>query len=210
MSPPKFSRFLSGLLILAASACTRDVDSAIVRRFSKPDASVVRVVTFPVEDASDLYVSRFDWQLDWWGSFVCFQFRHGRIEWITDVAEEPFEQSICSAKAVRLKGVDEPVIEVIALSHRGNGELRLYALENRRLTLLLRTSVIDFDGAETYRNGVLSIRYADLNGDGFDDVALVGILDYYSEKGEAVLSSIPVRRHFSWDSVSRRFRRICE
>lgn len=72
--------------------------------------------------------------------------------------------------------------------------------------LRLETRAVDFNADPVqFRNGQIEPEYLDLNGDGFSDVRLTGILEEWDEKGDMLLNSRPYRRVFLWNSDHGKF-----
>lgn len=173
-----------------------------------PENPLHRIQVAPIAGEGQLYVAIRDRITDWSGDFVCFKYSNGRIDWTATVSEEPFEQSILEVRGFHMLGFPNPLVEVFGISHMGNGNLYLYELCGRELRLLLVTRGVDQHAdLNLIRGPHLTVEYRDLNGDGWADVELTGIVEAYSDDPhlEAPIHSYPCRKVFLWDSKSHRF-----
>ena len=193
-------------LVVMVTGCATNVESvrrAVVNRFSEPEAPIVRVITSPVAGCPGLYVSLYDWITEWWGSFACFEFKDGAIQWTAICSQPPREQRILAVRGFQLRGFSSPVVEVLGQTHMGNGDLYLYLLEDKQLRLVLETRAVDRCNQEdwVFRGGMLTISYPDFNKDGVAEVMLEGVRDRLAENefiGSTPIESHPCRRVFVW------------
>lgn len=126
--------------------------------------------------------------------------RVGRIEkgvvnWFPDMAYGIGPAGgILSARFLHLKGFENPIFEVFSQTHKHNGSVDLYQIENDNLKPLFRACAVDgyhdrrwdpegypelgggWQGSCSvyYKDGRLQASYRDVNNDGVDDVVLTG------------------------------------
>lgn len=186
-------------LVVMATGCATNLDSvrlAVVERFSEPKSPIVREIASPIDGCPGLYVSLYDWIAAWWGSFACFEFKDGAIQWMATCSQPPHQQSILAVRGFYLRGFSGPVVEVLGQTHMGNGDLYLYLLEGKCLRLVLATPAVDRCNQDdwVFRGGRLSISYPDLNHDGFADVVLEGFRDRLAEN--ELIGSTPIESHY--------------
>ena len=178
------------------------------------DGTLERVELSRFEGENDLYVALCDWDARWWGDFVVFCAVNGELQWTATVSEQeaPGAGYGVSARGFRLPGFSYPLVEVLWSSHMGNGSLYLYEMRKRRLHLLLQTRAVDFHSGDgnLYRGGTLTRSYEDIDGDGFADLTLSGVVDEVTFSERTVLASRPVQETFLWNSVHRVFERPVE
>lgn len=138
-------------------------------------------------------------QKDWWEDLVFGRFENGSIQWL-EMENPPTEQSILSARWIKMDGFDEPVAEVYGQTHMGHGDLYLYKMNDNRLTLLrdIKAAVDGHNEAvwnpnnyskygygtcgAVYQGDKLLANYKDLNNDGISDIVLTGITDIICER----------------------------
>lgn len=182
---------------LSEAACAAD-----------PENPLHRIEVSPITGEDQLYVAVRDWITNWSGDFICFKYSGGQIEWTATLSEEPVEQSILEVRGFHLRGFPNPLVEVFGITHMGNGNLYLYELCGRELRLLLLTRAIDqHAGLNLIRGPHLTVEYRDLDGDGYPDVELTGIVEEYSDDPhlEAPIRSYPCRKVFLWNPSIHRF-----
>jgi hypothetical protein len=145
-------------------------------------------------------------QRGWSGFFGVYHLTDGRVDWQAYAEHEPIEHSIHSLRVLDLPDRRCPVLEVCGITHMGNGALYLYELRKNRLTLLLKTPAVDFNpDPEQFKEGMLGAAYRDVNGDGFADVTLTGVIEEWDEKGNSLVDSRQCRKVFLWNSNQGRF-----
>ena len=212
-------RSLVLLLVLGAGCDTRptpppaaavrgarvdEVKAAILRR----DKDLTRVVVFPTRGSDECFVAICDTQFQWWGRFECVRVRDGQVGPAAQADVVPTEQSIRSVRAFVDPLLGVTLVEVLGITHMGNGSCYLYEWKDNALRLLLETSAVDcHDNGWLIRGGVLKRQYADLNGDGHTDVVFSGIIDKTDEvQNEELVVRCHVRQKvFHWDATRRRF-----
>jgi hypothetical protein len=167
---------------------------------------IARIDVTPVEGEERVYVARRDWIADWSGDFICFGFGNGKVDWWATVSEPPQEQSILDVRGFRLSGHTSSFVEVFGITHMGNGCYYLYELKERALRLVLRTLAVDqHRDTNLIRGPRLTVIYRDLNGDGFADVELSGVVEEYTDDSEDPIRSYPCRKAFLWQPRSHCF-----
>lgn len=170
---------------------------------------------------------------DWWEWIGVGRYRNGKINLLT-IGEEPAEQSILQAKFLRLKGFNNPILEVYGQTHVGHGAFYLYEVENDEAELILESrAAVDMNSdarwapdnfekygytecGEIFKDGKLKSSYKDMNGDRFADVVLSGTEETVcearvgDEKGEWIsddekMAESEVRKVFLWDKEKGKF-----
>jgi hypothetical protein len=143
---------------------------------------------------------------------VVVSFQGGRIQWTVAPSEEDVdEQSFIRARAVRLRGVTGPLVEVFGMTHMGNGNYYLFQLRGRELRLTLKTFAVDTHWPDNnlIQGEHLRPQYLDLNGDGYDDVALTGVVQKFGRDPDAdpapPYQAIPCQKIFHWNPQRERF-----
>jgi len=151
---------------------------------------------------------------DWWEELRVGKRDHDKIKWLK-IENPPTENSILSARWIKLKGFAGPILEVYGETHNGHGDLYLYQLNIDKLSLIFQTSAVDHHHdskwhpqnyqkyglgtcGETYTHGKLSATYSDINNDGVFDVKLTGIKniicdqEYPNYNHQVIISEIPI------------------
>jgi len=172
----------------------------VIDRESNPEHPLDRLEAFPIPGEEGWYVTIEDTWAHWFGSFGCYKVEDGRI-WEAGISEAPLEQSILELRGVRLQGFSRACVEVFGMTHMGNGDYYLYALEGGNLRCVLKTRAVDWHKDENLiRDGKLSVTYRDLNGDGVDDVEFTGIVEEYPDGDfdAKPLRTYPCRKVFFW------------
>jgi hypothetical protein len=160
----------------------------------------------PIGNNRSLVAAICEHQGEWWGFFGVYHLSHGRVDWMALADREPDEQSIHSLRAVDIPGRRNPLLEVYGITHMGNGALYLYELRENRLILLLETKAVDFNAdLEQFKGGTLESDYRDVNGDGFADVTLTGVIEEWDEKGKTLVASRPCGKVFLWNIAQGKF-----
>jgi hypothetical protein len=176
-----------------------------------PEHPLQRIEVSPFQGVPNVFVAIRDWQERWWGDFVVFCFEDGRIVWTASMTEEPDEQSILIVKGVRLAGFSRPFIEVFGKTHMGNGNYYLYEICGGALRLVLKTHAVDCHWADNnlIRGEHLNPTYRDLNGDGYSDVELIGVVEQFSPDDDVdpvlCFQVNPCRKVFHWNPAQDRF-----
>lgn len=192
------------LLAAAVAGCSRHPPVQAIREWTlrREPEPLVRVEASRVWDVPDLYVARCDYQESWWGFFGCYAIEGGRVVWQASIDEEPSEQSIHSVRGAACDVVGAPLIEVIGVTHMGNGSLYVYELRDRALRTVLRTRAYDGNRHEglVFRGHTLEVELR-----GSVEIELSGTLQRLDDDGR-LLEQWPCRKAFVWDPVRRRFR----
>lgn len=154
------------------------------------------------ESRPDIFLAILESTKDWSEGLYVGKIKWGQIQWL-DIGNPPTEHSVLSAKFIKLEGVSEPVLEVYGETHMGNGNLYLYRVGERGLSLLFDAVAVDnhdenvwrpggypeYGGYSTcgkvYKNGKLSASYNDLDGDGVSDIILSGKTKVICEEVES-------------------------
>lgn len=171
--------------------------------------SLSRVEIVPIPGHAEFCAAILDYLREWSGTFGVYHLLGGAVDWQAHPQEEPIEQSIHRIRCFSWPGFRGPVVEVLGITHMGNGSVYLYELRERRLELLLRATAVDFNAnPDRFRNGVLEITYESARPPSPPDVLLTGVREELAEQEERNLRSVPCRRRFSWDSSSRHYREV--
>jgi len=151
------------------------------------------------ESQPELFLAILESTKDWSEGLYVGRINLGKIWWLS-IKDPPTEQSILSARFIKLEGIQGSVLEVYGETHMGNGNLYLYRVGEKELSLLFNTTAVDnynenvwrsqgypeYGGYSTcgkvYENEKLSADYKDLNGDGISDVVLSGKTNVICEK----------------------------
>lgn len=142
-----------------------------------------RIELYRFSSRSQLFAAVCDWETNWWGEFIVFEFADGRINWVADCEKMPTEQSILALKPIALPGFEGPCLEVYGTTHMGHGNFYLYHLnpQTRTLELILKTFAVDRHRDGTLiRGGKLTPVYdmpSRFRKKG--NIVLVGIVDVY-------------------------------
>jgi len=103
---------------------------------------------------------------------------------------------VACKKMVVAKGIAYSAM--IRITSHGNGDLKIANLD--------RLHVYDAHGdGDLFRNWLLTIKFADFDGDGYRDLVIYGIADYYDENGEKVLTSRPIIHLYRFNPQKREF-----
>ncbi len=166
----------------------QDIERALFAHYAegRGDAKPVklqRIELYRFSSRSDWFAAVCDWETNWWGDFIVFEFADGKINWVADCPRMPTEQSILSIKPIALPGFEGPCLEVYGTTHMGHGNLYLYHFNptTRTLDLILETFAVDrHQDGTLIRGGKLTPVYympSRLRTKG--NVVIVGIVDYY-------------------------------
>lgn len=86
----------------------------------------------------------------------------------------------------------------VEVTTKGNGTLNIGNLH-------LRVVDAHDDGAK-YQNGMAHVEFVDVDGDGWKDVVVIGIVDYTDEKSDAVRKREPFTFIYRYDPKNKVFR----
>ena len=127
---------------------------------------------------------------------VCEPAAFQRDDFVSDDSHGiPMEEIARKKIAVTKNIMFDAVIEVTA---KGNGGLDVANLHD--------VKVYDAHGdGDLFRNWLLTIKFADFDGDGYQDLVIYGIADYYDEKGKKVLTSRPIIHLYRFNPQKREF-----
>ena len=205
---------IGSLFLLVSQNKTEDLKVMVFASLSAEEQEEVEDIEIKFYDQS-LFLAILEWDKDWWEYLRVGRRDRHQIKWLT-IENPPTENSILSARWMRLKGFVEPILEVYGETHVGNGALYLYKLNTDILSLIFQTVAVDKDydtrwhpehyqkygfGAcgEVYTDGKLSATYHDINNDGISDIELIGrqniICDqeYPNYDNQVTVSEVPVR-----------------
>lgn len=155
----------------------------------------------------------------WWGRLAVYRRSGDAIDWpftFPESYEEHRGHYVVSFRWISLRQAAGPVLEVIESTHMGNGSLRLFETDRRKLRLLLDTKVrgrfwsvpAEFgvpENGEAYFEGPhLSVKYQSLTDQPADFILLTGSIRIEDIQGRA----LPSRRFAQacvWDASQRVF-----
>ncbi|MEK7089174.1 MAG: hypothetical protein AAB913_03530 [Patescibacteria group bacterium] len=191
----------------------------------------------PEEDIEDiqvdaLYDSSLFWDIvenekDWWEYLEIGKIKNDKIRWL-DINQAPHENSILSVAWLELEGFKEPILEVYAITHMGNGNIYLYKVENNKAKLFFTTFGASgywalgdsndnyknygyWNCGEMYAGDKLLSEYYDLNNDNISDLILTGTniiicdRDIGSTKEgnvitkDVVVDKVPIKKNYYLD-----------
>lgn len=221
-----FFIIFSSLIFSIDSFHNRTIKSTVMAIMSDDDKTYfndVKIMRY--EPDSPLFLAVMIHDDDWWESLKAGLYQNGIIKWLA-IETAPLEASILAAKFLRIKGFENPLIEVYGQTHAGHGAMYLYEVESDRLALLFQTTAVDFNidsrwapenyekygfgyCGEVYSSGQLKSSYEDLNNDNISDIMLSGVEEIICEKEfrdripgenyEVKVASAPVEKVFLWD-----------
>jgi len=168
-------------------------------RAGREPVELEEIELYRFSSRSDLFVAACDWETDWWGEFIVFEFDadRGGIEWVADCEKMPSEQSILALKPVALPGFAGPCLEVYGVTHMGHGHLYLYHLNptTRTLELVLETFAVDRhqDGTLIRGGRLTPVYYMPSRFRKKGNIVLVGIVDHYPPEAPVDDPGAPVK-----------------
>lgn len=240
---PVFAFFVAAGAVLAACLAALSLSGAppppkVVRTRGRPDESsrikaaltayfgdqveLTNVELHAVPGFENLYAANCEWEKDWWGQMMVFEFREGRLTWVagTEGGHIPDTQSLLRLRPLRLPQCPHALFEVYSTTHMGHGNYLLVELRGHTLCRLIDTFAVDHhDDQHLIRGGAMNAAYRDLNGDGALDVELTGTIDLKvdAQGRERIpvqdgyidacdledwhIKSIPARKVFLWDDA---------
>ena len=120
--------------------------------------------------ADDIFIVRYDWEKDWWGTFAVVRVEDGvpAHRYLPDLV--PSAQCISSVAVRTVNG--ERFVQVIDRTHMGNGFVYLYRVVDGRLACVVHERVELNSSYERYEPRVATIANEDVDGDGLDDLVI--------------------------------------
>ena len=109
--------------------------------------------------------------------------------------------TVDSIRQIRLNIAENPFVEALQSTSRGNGCYALYeSNHNGGLFCLLAVRGVDSgdSGYRQFQGTRLQTEYLDINNDGYDDIKLTGVIEYFSDDGEQISKRVPCQRVFVW------------
>ena len=109
--------------------------------------------------------------------------------------------TVDSIRSLRLNIAENPFVEAFQSTSRGNGYYALYeSNHNGGLYCLLAVRGVDsgHTGTGQFRGTRLQAEYSDINKDGYDDIKLTGVIEYFSDGEDGISKSVPCQRVFIW------------
>lgn len=181
------------------------------------DAPTVTFTSCP--DEPQIVAAYSEREPQWWGRLKVFHRKGDVIVWeyaFPEDYEEYRGHYVVRFRWVRLKQIAKPVLEVIESTHMGNGSLLIWAVEGRKLRLLLDTKVrgrfwsvpeafgVPVNGEARFEGDHLSVEYRHEADESSDVVSLTGTVAIQDLEGRA----LPSRRYDQicvWDAAKRIF-----
>lgn len=155
----------------------------------------------------------------WWGRLQVFHRKGDSIAWeyaFPADYEEYRGHYVVRFRWVRLKQITKPVLEVIESTHMGNGSLRIWEVEGRKLRLLLDTTVrgrfwsvpeafgVPVNGEARFEGDHLQVEYRRAAGENANVVGLTGRVAI-QDLEERALPSRKFEQICVWDAAKRIF-----
>lgn len=168
------------------------------------------------------FLAQIEWAKDWVEELKVGRLQDEKIEWL-DLKNPPEEQSILSAKFLKLKGFSNPIIEVYGMTHAGHGSLYFYEIKDNTLNLLFKTVAVDSNPdtrwapdnyqkygystrGEIFASDKLVSEYKDMNKDGVSDLILSGTKKIICEEDKSLnhtyeiqAGNVPIKKFFLWN-----------
>jgi hypothetical protein len=209
------------------------LDNKIKDQITSGESEQIEDIDLTYSQDRDYFLAQVEFEEDWWEEFRVGRLIKENIHWLTidKPMNGPFgEQAILSARFVSLKGFVNPIVVVYGLTHAGHGFLYIYEVKNDELSLLFRTSAVDFNSdtrwapdnykkygygtcGEIFAGGRLTVEYKDTNKDDNLDLVLSGEQEIICESEdrsngtkELKIATISVKRVFLWDNNVRVWR----
>jgi hypothetical protein len=159
----KNALFLIGLML---STCTAvDLTDVFADKYKTKVDYISVVDVSPTTKAV-----RIDWQKDWWGTFNVIELNNdGSPKYWYDIEKLPTANCIYDIKVIDLN--KEKYLQVIDITHMGNGFLYLYQIKDGFCHLKIEARAIANLDVK-FKNKTASIEYRDINKDGSTDVVL--------------------------------------
>ena len=189
------------------------IEEGIAHQFSKFNS-----ITFTSLPADDHIVAvNCEYDFDWSGRLLVFHHTENQVDWFAEFPKSYTEfrgSYVVSCRWIYLNSLDEWALEVIESTHRGNGSMWLWSLNDKKLQLLLHTKV----RGQIWDSAIASIP---MNGEAFfvedlkptygfspdvdpPSVTLTGDIITYDVTGEEVATT-PYSEKWIWDEKKRIF-----
>ncbi|MGE5417001.1 MAG: hypothetical protein ACM3UZ_09590 [Acidobacteriota bacterium] len=207
---------------------TEILTKELVKREKLYSADAVHLYKYPDDN---IYVAVIENQKDWWEFVYLCYMKDGKVASIKLLAspDDDAGYDILSLRFAKLKGFNNSLIEIYNKTHMGNGSFYLYELNSGKPNLILDTFAVDYnyEGSGYYKGDVfqynistliknekLDVQYRDMNNDGYDDVILTGIVEYYKDSDEEwahdvytgeLVNTEPWEKVFLYDITKNRF-----
>ncbi|MCB1211606.1 MAG: hypothetical protein KDK97_19940, partial [Verrucomicrobiales bacterium] len=107
-----------------------------------PDFESVSFYAHP--DDNELVAAYCEHEKQWWGELRVFHHTDDEIDWKVSFPKQHDEEHghyVVSCQWLKLSISDKPLLAVIESTHRGNGSLWLFELQDTTFKVLLKTSV---------------------------------------------------------------------
>ena len=201
--------YLTLLCLIALNCHSQDLKTLILTQ--NTELTDVEIKQFK-QDESLFFVLKIQEQ-GWFETLEIYKYQDGKILWQAAFNPSMNGQSIESFRDIKISGLDQICIEVYDISHKGNGSIYLYTLNNQILTRLLDTYALDtnFDYnynelgySRLFKGGKLKVKYKDINQDQIADIILYGKAQIYG-KNEKIVKKYPVKKVFIFNQKKFRY-----
>lgn len=213
---------LSGLsvLVVAVTAFATEPKPEGVPKTVAGVIDGVPTVTFTsCPDEPQIVAAYSEREPQWWGRLQVFHRKGDSIAWeyaFPEGYEEYRGHYVVRFRWVQLKQIAKPVLEVIESTHMGNGSLRIWEVEGRKLRLLLDTTVrgrfwsvpeafgVPVNGEARFEGDHLQVEYRRAADEALDVVSLTGTVAI-QDLEERTLPSRRFEQICVWDAAKRIF-----
>ena len=201
--------YLTLLCLIALNCHSQDLKTLILTQ--NTELTDVEIKQFKQEE-SLFFVLKIQEQ-GWLETLEICKYQDGKILWQARFNPSLNGQSIESFRDIKISGLDQICIEIYDISHKGNGSIYLYTLNNQSLTCILKTYTLDtnFDYnynelgySRLFKGGKLKVKYKDINQDQIDDIILFGKAQIYG-KNEKIVKKYPVKKVFIFNQEQFRY-----
>lgn len=211
--------WLLACLVAVTAFATEPKSDDVPKTIASVMDGTPRVTFSPCPDEPQIVAAYSEREPQWWGRLQVFHRKGDAIPW-EYVFPEDYEEYrghyVVRFRWVRLEQIAKPVLEVIESTHMGNGSLRIWEVEGRKLRLLLDTTVrgrfwsvpeafgVPENGEARFEGDHLQVEYRRAADKSSDVVSLTGTVAIQDLEGRA----LPSRRFEQicvWDAEKRIF-----
>ncbi len=145
----------------------------------------------------------------WNGRPVVVHRQGDKVDWVAEFPDEYwdlFNSYVVSLRWVQLDGPQVWLLEVVDSSHRGNGSLALFTLEDRKLRMVLHTLAVDreregqHDTSQVFKDGQLRATYEG------STVMLHGLIEMVETESGKLIASFSMSGIWEWNAAERVFK----
>lgn len=179
---------------------------------AKASANLEKVTQVPHPKDNSIVALNCEYQEQWNGRPRVIHRTGDRVDWVAEFPVEfrdLYNGYVVSLRWVYLRGPDIWALELFDSSHRGNGSITLFALEERKLRILMHERAVDRDRGggqwqttQIFEGGMLRADYGE---DWAELSGKVQIVDNESEELR-LIGYYPVYGLWKWDTGSRVFK----